>query len=243
MPKKPKLKIGRKLPSVDVQQNRAIGKLTKQVAEIRGEREKKFIDTKIFNAINDTTVTTVINNVLPVSLDGTVASASKSLSQRKGKRINQKSIHIRGVLFNSSITASPDDWCTMRMLVVRFPDSVVTGSTPMSSVLRPITTGEPIIYSHKEPQPRNRYDILYDRTFNFQAAYQSVAQAFPVEKWRFNINTSIKLKGEAQDVRWGDTESTSSPNNNGLCVMLISDSSTVSHPAADLNIRVKYEDF
>lgn len=244
MPKNKKLKIGgRTKLSVDVLQNKAIGKLTKQVAEIRGEREKKFLDTSIFENITTTTNTTVINNILPVNLDGSVASASASLSQRKGKRITQKTILIRGRVFNSSSSGNPDDWTTMRMLVVRFPDSLVNSGTPMTNVLRTATSGSTILFSHKEPQPKNHYDILYDRTFNLQAYYQSDPQQTPTDKWRHNLNLSIKLKGDAQSVRWGDTESVSSPNNNGIAVMLISDSSAISHPVADLNVRLKYEDF
>ena len=109
-------------PSVDARQNKEIKKLKKTVKSLITPDNNKFLDTLVDTDISTTTSTQVLNNVQPVDLDGTVASTSASLSQRKGKRISIQSLHMKGTIYNPSNTISPDDFCRVRCLIVRFPN-------------------------------------------------------------------------------------------------------------------------
>lgn len=228
---------------IDRLQNAAIMQNKKEIKNLKKPVEKKFLDTTIYNSITTTTLSTVLNNVTPAAADGTVATNNAAMSQRKGKDITMQSIQIKGVIFNDAANASPDNNCAVRMIVCRFPDGLVNSGTPISACLREVQGSlDPFIYSLKEPYPKQPYDILLDRTYHLQSPYQNVEQQYPVEPWRVKVNAFIKLKGKAQNARWADTESVSSPSNNGITVFLISNSGTVSHPEANLVCRLKYLD-
>lgn len=238
-----KIVPGKGLTSVDRRQNREIKKLKKDIKSLTPADNNKFLDTNMYQSISSTTQTMILNNVQPINLDGSVSSASASLSQRKGKRISIRSLHVKGVVYNPSVTLSPDDHCTVRMVIVRFPDDGATTNTGLDSCLTAQTGAlDPYMFAFKDRMPKNPYEIVYDRVFNLQAAYQSAAQQYPTDKWRVNINKKIYFRGKAQDTRWGEIESVSSPSENALAVMLISDSAAVSHPAVSLNFRLHYQD-
>lgn len=228
--------------SVDQKQTKEINKLKKTVKSLTVVRENKFFDSQWYGSATTTPTVFCVNKIGVADQDGTVASNNANLSKRIGKRLQQTHLMIKGQLYNSPLTTSPDNWCMIRMLVVIYPDLIPTAT--LDNVLNPVSglVGGSYMLAHKNRMPRTPYQVIYDKKINLSSMYQSEAQQYPVEPWRRDVNITIPIKGQYRDVRWAEDESVSGPTNNGIAVYIVSDSGTISHPSYALNFRLRYKD-
>lgn len=132
----------------------------------------------------------------------------------------------------------------LRMIIFVWKDSDVYNATAISDVLD-ITgqNGDTMVTAPYNIENAGNYQILYDKTYGLSNAIYADAtpdvMTVPLERfWR---NVRIKLTKRLPEVDFVAGSATGIVRNQ-LCVALISDSGTASHPAADLHFRVRYVD-
>jgi len=195
-----------------------------------------------------------MSDICPTLQDGTTASAQYG-TVRLGDKITLKSLRFRGeVRACDSAGTAAERTNIVRLILVRFPDSVValTNAEIVSAVLQqyPTVTGggtssvTACYSSYKNvidttnSLPIQGYDIIEDRTFlltNPQAPLASGSEAW---RRRFSIDHFYKKGLVCQYSK----PLSDQPDINQIVLIALSDSQIAPHPDMTLVSRVKYMD-
>lgn len=194
------------------------------------------------------------SNLYPTLQDGTTASAQNG-TVRLGDKITLKSLRIKGEIraCDSAATAA-ERTNIVRMIMVRFPDSVVslTNAEICSAVLQqyPTVTGGSLgpvdsMYSSyknvidtQNSLPIQQYEVLRDQTFLLTNPQQPLASGAEPWRRRFEFEKFWK-KGLVQQY---SKPLSDQPDLNQICVICLSDSRIAPHPDITFVSRAKYMD-
>lgn len=242
--------------STDQQQTKAIKKLDKKVKALEKPIERKFYDLE-FDTVTPAPVAGTIqaltlNNVPPVAYDGTITSNIKSQNCRMGMSISMTRLRIKGEL-RLPIDIDPNlQKARVRLIVVRVKQSqsysaVTPGFSNFIKSAKYLGTtpdGDAEIDGFKNPYPKRKYEILYDRVYKLDGVCKTVPAAVGptvnsgtrTDPWRHALNINIKLNSDA---KWGDPTSVSGPSLNGLQMYWVAN---IKGPLLRCNVRLNYLD-
>ncbi len=195
-----------------------------------------------------------MSDFCPTLQDGTTASAQNG-TVRLGDKITLKSIRMRGeVRACDSNSSTAERTNIVRLILVRFPDSVValTNAEIVSAVLQqyPTVTGGTLnsvqscyssyknVIDTQNSLPIQSYDVIADKTFLLTNPQSPLASG--AEEWRrrFKIEEFFKKGLVCQYSK----PLSDQPDINQICLIALSDSTVAPHPDMTLISRAKYMD-
>lgn len=177
---------------------------------------RKEIEVKEHDEINATTVSTTINNTNPIQSIVRGTDANDFI----GDKINPVGLYI------NMLAIAGDSYNTIRFLVIQDKDLVGTPalSTVFENSTYPMTSALNTNYRHQ-------YNVLVDKTLALTT--NGGGGALPLVR-RFYI------KGKRlRQVRFN---STGNCNAGQLWIIMVSDSSTATHPSVELYTRLQFTD-
>lgn len=161
-----------------------------------------------------------------VSSTGSVTSMTAiaegdDLSQRTGRKVQLKSIQIRGFLTNTDLTNA--DASIVRMMIVR--DNTYKSTAPLIADI--LQNSVPYALRTQEPEKKKAYTVLYDKLMGVDLNSRN---QIIFEKYK-------KVSGEVIF----DGTSSATGNKGGLYLLLVSNRSS-DLPICNLQVRVRYTD-
>lgn len=225
--------------SVDAKQNKQIKKLKTQVAKLVKADEKKWYDTQVTSqAVSSSGA---VNPML--GLNVWAGSNTNRQNEREGNTLVVTSLKFDGLVYIDQSFASPDFNNIVRIMLVQMTDDNITAPN-LSDVLETVN-----IDSFYKLKGQRRYKIHYDKRFYLQnveqtasttAGMSATTSTEPFRK-RFIIKAKIPKKGLKVTYSQGSV-SGNGPVVNGLFLLAISDSGTISHPAIKYHSRMRFLD-
>ncbi len=195
-----------------------------------------------------------MSDLCPTLQDGTTASAQNG-TVRLGDKITIKSIRFKGeVRACDSASATAERTNIVRLILVRFPDSVValTNAEIVSAVLQqyPTVTGGSLnsvqacyssyknVIDSQNSLPIQGYHVIEDKTFLLTNAQAPLASGDEPWRRRFQIEEFFKRGLVCQYSK----PLSDQPDINQFVLIALSDSTVAPHPDMTLISRVKYMD-
>lgn len=223
---------------IDKKQNREIKRLKTDVKLMKKIVERKHYDLTYPAAAVSTNATKEgLTSFVPYN----TLDQARRQNHREGQACQITRIAIKGTVEMAQSGVSVDAHNRVRMLIVYTPES----STPnlVDIVEGPYASYD--INAFNKIQPPFPYRILYDRTFNMQNGI--VATTYPTEKWRhaFDIRLGKNALGKTGlKCDWTDGQANIqiAPDRGAITLFFWSDSTLVSHPLIQYNMRVTFQD-
>lgn len=223
---------------VDIQQNKKIKVLQKEVNKLKNSDEKKWVDTVINSQAISTT--TAIDPMLGLTVWG--GNNANRQNEREGNSLVLTSLKLDGLVYIDQGFATPDSNNVVRLILVQMTDDNL--AAPNGSDI--LETDD--VDSFYKLKGTRRYDIHYDKRFYLQnveqqhtnAAYYSSTATEPWRK-RFIIKAKIPKKGLKVTYQQGSV-SGNGPVVNGFYLLSVSDSGVISHPAMKYHSRIRFLD-
>lgn len=191
--------------------------------------ETKFIDHEYGS--------TTVNFVIPTSLTDPAVGSLSAISQgdgesnRDGRKVTLKSIHINGNVTRTSGTNSS----RVRLLLVH--DSQTNGSalSPEDVLLIPTSATALATYAFRNLQHTSRFKVLYDKTFTLTPSlgFDGVSAVSNTPEVNFKINKKLNMP-----VTYKDTSAdVANITDNSLHLMCVTDSTGV---VLQYNVRTRF---
>ena len=227
--------------SIDRKQTKQIKNLQRAVRRIDQLDEKKWIDTPSVSYSISTTGVVVNLTQLDVWA-GTNVNRHRA---REGNSILMTDTRLKGlvVIPPPSVVNVSDEHNRVRCIIVRMND------TPSIPVISDILHANNI-NSFYRIKGTLKYTVMFDKTYNLTNLYQvssgtTSAVGSSYEPWRipFLVNLKKKLGKNGTKVQYAQGSGTgANPVDNGMYMLLLSDSGALAHPMVRYSMRQRFLD-
>lgn len=189
-----------------------------------GDGELKFLDTA-------QSVTTPGNNGT-VYTNLVVIPQGDTESMRNGRKVQLKSISIRGSLYIEPQTSTANTSDVVRIMLVQ--DKQANGlvfTAPM------VLAGTPTYNNFRNLANTSRFNVLYDKSFVINSVGGVAADTFETRKvWNINRKLNLPMEYDAT----ATTGAITTQRSNSLAILAISENGALSK--IDYTARVRYSD-
>lgn len=226
----------------DRKQDKKISKLEKSVKKLVQQDEKKWVDASTNVNITTTGAVTPLLN-LPTWAGSNLTRPYS----REGNSILLTDVRMRGMVQipGSNTVASNDANNRVRISIIK---TFENGATPAYTDIFENTD----IDSFYKIKGKIRYEVMFDKTYNLTNLYQASAALINLagvgnSSERYRIPFSVNLKKKLTKAGTKCTYSAlggsgANPVDNGLFILMLSDSSAVSHPYVKYRSRIRFLD-
>ena len=217
----------------DIQQDRKLVALQRQVTRLARADEIKYLDVTISQSISSASTATILNEMVVFAGDQSLRH-----EQREGQKIIMSSFAAQGIVNIPQGGLVPnDDNNRVRILIVFSPDS---NSPLITQVLQDAT-----VDSFHKIKPANPYRVVFDRTYNLQSTNHTVTattSATPTDHWRLPVKFKVTFGTKGAKCTWLTSDLNIGPRQGSLTMFTLSDSAVPGHPFLRMHTRLRFLD-